>query len=272
MRKSSASWVPLLIALGACKSPDAEPDDATEGGRGGGGGQGVPAASAGVAGAGVAGAGVAGVAGKASAGAAGRAGAGGAASGGFGGTAVAGAGHGQGGASQACSNPVATLDVSKITTNQTYDPYFVTGTTADEIRRSINASRSGDYDANTSWYLSWRFGDCNGNGLVVSADITYQYPDWEPPDGADQTLVASWQTYTDALFCHEYGHAKLGLEAANDVHAALSAINARGDCATQQSEGDAAFQRIVADYQAREVKYDADTNHGATMGAVFPPR
>jgi hypothetical protein len=31
-----------------------------------------------------------------------------------------------------------------------------------------------------------------------------------------------------------------------------------------------AFERVLDDYIARELEYDAETNHGASMGAIFP--
>jgi hypothetical protein len=40
---------------------------------------------------------------------------------------------------------------------------------------------------------------------------------------------------------------------------------ARSDLASEIFDG------ILADCRAREVSYDTDTNHGASMGAIFPP-
>ena len=66
-------------------------------------------------------------------------------------------------------------------------------------------------------------------------------------------------------------HAKHGLDCANEVYAALAAIDARGDCAKQQAEANAAFATIIDEYNELDIQYDDETNHGATMGAVFPP-
>jgi predicted secreted Zn-dependent protease len=164
------------------------------------------------------------------------------------------------------------VDVSKLIAAEAFDTYAVTGSTAPEIRASLNENREGNYDAFTSWYLSWQFTDgaCDGDGLVVSVDISYGIPEWTPPDGVSPELVTHFQSYMNALMCHEYGHAKFGLDAANDVYSALSAIDANGDCTAQQSLGEAAFERVLDDYIARELEYDAETNHGASMGAVFP--
>lgn len=180
---------------------------------------------------------------------------------------------GEGGKSEpgACANPFDAIDQSRLDADEELEPYSVSGQTATEIRRSINQSRGMDYDALTNWYISWQFGDCEGNGLAITLDITYRYPEWEPPAGASAALVTSWETYMDALFCHEYGHAKNGIDAANAAYDALSAIDADGDCDAQQTRAEAAFDVVLTTYQERDLQYDADTQHGATMGAVFPP-
>lgn len=170
-----------------------------------------------------------------------------------------------------CADPLATTDISHLEASEAFEPYAVSGQTATQIRRSIDQNRSTDFDAFTSWYVSWQFADCSGNGLAISVDITYQFPEWQRPAAASASLVTSWDRYVDALFCHEYGHAQNGLDAANEVYAALSEIHAAGDCNEQQRRAEAAFAAILSDYQARDVQYDEETKHGATMGAVFPP-
>ena len=216
-----------------------------------------------------------GSAGVASGGRAGSATFGGSAGHGGGGAAAAAGTSGAAGAggepSSACVNPLETVDVSRLLTSEVLEPYVVTGSTANQIRQSINQNRDMEYDAYTGWYVGWRFADCFGNGLSVTVDLTYSFPEWEPSASASPQLIASWETYMDALFCHEYGHAKHGLDCANEVFTALSAIDAGGNCAEQQSRAAAAFDAILEVCNQRDAQYDADTNHGGTMGARFPP-
>lgn len=186
-------------------------------------------------------------------------------------SALAGAGGEPDEPSSTCVDPLQTVDVSRLVASEAFESYVVTGNTANQIRQSINQNRDTEYDANTSWYVSWQFADCAGNGLVVTVDVTYDFPEWKPSATAAPELVASWQTYQDALFCHEYGHAEHGLDCANDVYTALAAIDAGGDCGKQQAEADATFSAILAEYNQLDLQYDADTQHGATMGAIFPP-
>lgn len=171
-----------------------------------------------------------------------------------------------------CADPIDTEDVSRLMANETMSPYFVSGNSAGQIRQSIDQSRDTDYDAFTDWYVSWQFADCNGGGLVVSVELTYTYPEWTAPATASIDLVDSWDSYMKALFCHEYGHAKHGIDCANEVYTALAALDSDGNCNEQQAKAEAAFDAILDKYNELDIQYDDDTSHGATMGAVFPPR
>jgi predicted secreted Zn-dependent protease len=292
-RRLLAGAFVLAVVLAGCSEKEDAPLTFAAGTAGTGGSQSSSGAGGDAAHGGTAGTAVSGSAGSsaARAGTTGEAGGGNGARGGSGGRSGAGSGGMGGVASEAgaagdaagmagaagaggsiCANPLTTVDVTNLVAAEAFDTYAVTGATAPEIRASLNANREGDYDAFTTWYLSWQFTDaeCDGDGLIVTVDISYGVPEWTPPDGVSPELVTHFQTYMNALMCHEYGHAKFGLDAANDVHEALSAIEAGGDCAEQQSLADAEFERILDDYIAREVQYDEDTAHGASMGAVFP--
>jgi predicted secreted Zn-dependent protease len=178
----------------------------------------------------------------------------------------AGGSQGEGG----CENPFNTYDLSDLEASEVWMNYSVTGATELEIRSNINATRGGQYDAQTSWYVAWNYDDCFGSGLFVSLDISYRLPEWLPPASPDPEVVSAWDTYMDALNCHEYGHAAFGIRAALDAYQALSTIDAGGDCELQQVRASLAFDEILDGYIAEEIQYDADTNHGATQGAIFP--
>ncbi|MEO6601719.1 MAG: DUF922 domain-containing protein [Polyangiaceae bacterium] len=151
------------------------------------------------------------------------------------------------------------------------DDYIVMGTTSQELRRSIDSNRGQDYDAFTNWDIQWRVKSCATSIWSVSLDVGYRLPKWDPPANADQVLVAQWQRYDTALHCHEYGHAEIGLACANRVYVALSALPGNSDCVALSKSATAAFNQILSDCRTADVKYDTATNHGATMGATFPP-
>jgi len=176
-----------------------------------------------------------------------------------------------GGALGSCPPPLATGDVSHLMAMEHEDDYSVMGNTASQLRASINANRGQDYDALTTWNIEWSVKTCATSTWSVALDVSYRLPKWDAPAGADTVLVAQWRSYWDALHCHEYGHGQLGLDCAHRVYDALAALPGNNDCAALSSSAKPVFDDILADCHTREVKYDADTNHGATMGAVFPP-
>ena len=170
-----------------------------------------------------------------------------------------------------CDDPLVTGDVSRFDAIDHLESYAVTGTTANELRASLNANRGGDYDALTTANINWTFRDCTNPTWSVTLDIVYDMPEWDPPTGADPALVASFATYIDALWCHEYGHGEIGVDCANTLYDALSDLPATGDCVALQSAAEAETLSVIDVCIATNEQYDAETNHGATMGAVFPP-
>jgi predicted secreted Zn-dependent protease len=186
---------------------------------------------------------------------------------------VAGGGTGGGtaGAGMSCPAPLLTGDHSRFEATEQLDTYAVSGTTEQELRLSINAHRGHEYDALTTWHIGWSFEDCASPVWHLALDITYSMPDWEAPADANTELVSSWQSYMDALYCHEYGHGKIALDCANEIFEGLSVLGGSNDCDAIKAAATAEAERVIEGCNAREVAYDAETEHGATMGATFPP-
>jgi predicted secreted Zn-dependent protease len=137
--------------------------------------------------------------------------------------------------------------------------------------RALNASRPGDYDGLTTWTVRWSFQNCANPVWSVSLDVVYTMPSWEPDDSDEIPLIDAWSTYLDALYCHEYGHGRLAVRCANEIYDAVQSVPGSSDCTALQTAATALVSSIVDTCNARDLDYDAETNHGATMGAVFPP-
>jgi predicted secreted Zn-dependent protease len=283
------AWLLAVVGFGC----DAEDDEApargapgsAEAGRAGatnaGGQAGAAAGGGGAAGATAAGGASAGttLAGAAGGGAAGTtvAGAGGTSAGTAGGDAAAGAAGAAGHAGSAgaglthCPEPLVAGDTSHLDATEHVETYAVSGTTAQQLRQSIDTNRGHEYDAETVWNIHWSFQNCQDPQWSLTLDIAYSMPSWAAPSTADAALLDSWHTYLDALYCHEYGHGEIGLDCANAVYDALSDLQPTGDCDALSVAATTEFESVLAECRTRETAYDADTNHGATMGAVFPP-
>jgi|SRR6478735_2281823 len=178
---------------------------------------------------------------------------------------------GSGGGLTSCDAPLSDGDIANLTASEQVETYSIMGSTATALRSSINANRGHEYDAQTNWYIEWSVENCAAPKWSVSLTIDYSMPNWNAPAGADPVLVAQWRSYLSALYCHEYGHGKLGLDCANRIYDDLAGVPGNDDCSVVTTAAKARFQAILSDCQALEASYDAQTNHGATMGAVFPP-
>jgi predicted secreted Zn-dependent protease len=181
-----------------------------------------------------------------------------------------GAGGMAGGGMTGCEDPFVSEDTSRLAATDEVETYEVVGHSARDIRTSINQRRDGDYDARTDWNIRWRPDDCASSRWTISLDVLYVLPEWNASEEDDVALIDAWTTYMDALYCHEYGHGRLAVQCANEVYDAVSALPG-GDCTTLQSRAETVAQNVLDTCRERDIDYDDVTNHGATMGAVFPP-
>ena len=151
----------------------------------------------------------------------------------------------------------------------TVSDYEITGTTATELWASMHQlgprDASGEHAAETTWYVSWTFqpdasGTCQATG--VSTRITVTFPHWTPPVGTSPALVADWDRFVAALATHEEGHVQIVQSGVPNIAPAI----ASGGCQTANTAAGAVMTQI----QQQSDAYDAQTNHGASQGAVFP--
>jgi predicted secreted Zn-dependent protease len=162
-----------------------------------------------------------------------------------------------------------------------YRTYEVTGSTANEIARSLreNAPRAeGRRPAGlTTWDIRWNArwtgtgAMCRVTELDVPLRVEVLMPHWERPTGASDELARDWDTFVAALSRHEAGHVDLASEAAREVRRVLSGVTAP-TCASMESRVRAEGDRVLRDYGQRQQWYDERTDRGATQGVVWPPR
>lgn len=77
-----------------------------------------------------------------------------------------------------------------------------------------------------------------------------------------------WESYLDALECHEYGHGEIGPDAAEAAYAALDALGPAG-CSDLVAQAQSELERVLGEYLALEIRYDATTDHGRNEGVVL---
>lgn len=152
--------------------------------------------------------------------------------------------------------------------------YDITGSTADELRASMNELRPKDpHDDNkpvnsyTDWYIAWNWpgygtDNCDLSAANVTYTITVIVPRWKAPADASPELIAQWGIYIQSLIFHEKGHVE------NVVNNYLSVQTAiRGaTCLTAEAEAQKALE-VLREFDS---SYDNETRHGESQGAVFP--
>lgn len=171
--------------------------------------------------------------------------------------------------------PTATNYVGQVTIKHAKIIYYDTsGTTASELRNSMNAVRPKDpFDSNkpvdsyTDWYISWNWkgygtGTCDLSTAVVTYTIKVTVPRWNVPSDASPELIAKWEKYLQTLALHEQGHVDNIVNNYLDVKTAINGAT----CSTAE----AAAQNVLVELRKFDKKYDLETSHGESQGAIFP--
>lgn len=161
-----------------------------------------------------------------------------------------------------------------------HEDYTIQGSSAEtlegELARLGPKDQEGSHHAYTRWSLRWSYpyerssGRCSTGPVKVSVTVTFVMPKWSPPADAPAELVARWEKYQKALELHENGHKEHGLGAAREVREKLRGLDSEPDCDAMNRTANAAANRVVDDFKAKDKEYDRRTRHGATQGARFP--
>ena len=159
---------------------------------------------------------------------------------------------------------------------ESVESYDISGSKAGQLKRAMKklGPREGGrrYAAYTAWILTWTYTfderetECRFDSYEVRAAITMTLPRWEPGGGAPVELLERWERFIEALERHENGHARIALEAARSIDAAVSALGPRSSCDELEREADATARDKVERYRHRERRYDEETNHGRAQG------
>jgi predicted secreted Zn-dependent protease len=113
---------------------------------------------------------------------------------------------------------------------------------------------------------------CALSEVEISLELTFRYPRWTNPDQARRRVREAWDRFYAALVVHEEGHAEIAREGAQDLAEALAGLPARDDCDRLRADiAQTARETIGAMHEAQR-RYDAETGHGQTQGAVIRTR
>jgi predicted secreted Zn-dependent protease len=174
---------------------------------------------------------------------------------------------------------VSTVAPPVVTEN--YEYYDVKGDSETTLRCDIskNGCKWNDgkkYDSITTWRIKWHYGydrgpqTCSAESFKATIDIIFRYPKWVRNDDASKSLVDKWDGYMKNLILHENGHRDMAVASAEELSWAVAAMPPAPSCAELDRRVRALYSERMQKLSSDERKYDADTNHGLTQGAVFP--
>lgn len=159
--------------------------------------------------------------------------------------------------------------------------YEVEGLSRSEISAALRAHgpsvRGQQFFGLTEWEMSAGYlpakieGGCAVDDLTVRVSTTTHLPQWPSDAVASEALREAWDRFVMALTHHEHGHRVLAEQAAEVVRQRLLTVSAP-TCAALDGMARGAMADVMREYEARQHAYDADTEHGRTQGAVWPPR
>lgn len=168
---------------------------------------------------------------------------------------------------------------ARVVTTAQQQPYAVEGATAEELLRSMVArapeSQDGTYFGLTVTELSFRYrhrrtdAGCALNDVHIDLAVRVALPAWTPGPGAGYDLRRDWARFTSNLRRHEDRHRTLAESGADRIRAALDGLEAR-TCAAVDAEAQRRAEQIQRETDAAHRRYDDETGHGRTQGAVWP--
>ncbi|MFN3596871.1 MAG: DUF922 domain-containing protein [Rubricoccaceae bacterium] len=112
-------------------------------------------------------------------------------------------------------------------------------------------------------------GRCALAAPEVELRVTITLPRWQAPAGAAPALRQRWDRFAQALAAHEDEHRRIAEQGGERLRAALARVEAPA-CAGAGAEARRLAEAIGAETQRAHERYDAQTGHGRTEGAVWP--
>jgi predicted secreted Zn-dependent protease len=143
------------------------------------------------------------------------------------------------------------------------------------LKRSTPGDPDGiDYFAWTTWHVAWHYrwhfnadGACRITESTTDLMATITLPRLVNGTPAQINVM---NNFLAALRVHELGHSNIGREAADDIDRAILALPQMASCEALGSEANRVAERMLDEWRSAEKRYDAETAHGRSQGAVLP--
>ncbi len=176
--------------------------------------------------------------------------------------------------------PVPTrASTSGVRTSLATKTYAVQGSTADELLSSM-ADQAPRPDGEvffglTEAEIGLRFrptpvpGGCLLRDVEIDLTLTVTLPEWTPAPPSDRALARDWGRFRRALASHEDRHTEIAEGGAQRMLRAIDGLR-RQSCEVVSDEAQRRLERLEIEVEATQRRYDSETGHGRTEGAVWP--
>lgn len=161
--------------------------------------------------------------------------------------------------------------------------YTVSGKTIPELSRALDAKALTDpheplgrYYAVTEWFVSsdWRWVSttrgCEMETAGVTVALTMTLPALTSRQGVAADTLTKWDQFLANTITHEKGHVTRTLDGARDYQRTIGTLPPQPSCQSMRPTLDALFKQHLNLIDGANSRYDLETNHGMTQGAVFP--
>ncbi|QQS19732.1 DUF922 domain-containing protein [Candidatus Saccharibacteria bacterium] len=156
--------------------------------------------------------------------------------------------------------------------------YTVYGSSVSSLRKAVTncplRKAAGAYHAATAYQLNWAYtptvtnGFCSITDVKVGLHVNQLMPAFSPGNAISPEVASAWDSYAHALKTHEDGHAAIDTNYATRLTVALQNLGSI-DCNAMTSQVQTVIDSYVAMLDTANELYDAQTNHGATQGAIL---
>lgn len=159
--------------------------------------------------------------------------------------------------------------------------YPVSGATVDQITYALRGALDQEGGFVGHWFVNWRysyrFGEnvsakagCRTQNVRVDMQTKVRVPDWKTSSEATPEVSAAWEKFTLALEDHIREHENIAIRTAGDFVQKLERMTDMS-CTQLRLDIEREARSITDRLQERHRKLDADSKHGATAGARWPP-
>lgn len=160
--------------------------------------------------------------------------------------------------------------------HEAFQHYEVFGRTDSEVRNQLNqCTPVTPYWGQANYWIRYAYayqtsdGSCSIDAVKVVIHTTAITPSWTAEPGTDADVPDRWAHFIAALTIHEQGHIDLGTQGAQKLLTDLQRIPSATTCAALDQQANGVAQADLAAASQAQADYDAQTQHGATQGAVF---